>query len=462
MKAGLFLLVFLISCLGQPADWLDGVLDGHLLYVADDSEKSYVKPEHLPAIANGYLGMQIGSDALYISGVYVGKATESPSHRARIPNTASVQLVAPTLHAALDLEQAVYRRRSEVRPTEKWSGSRLACSASAAVEISCTSRTDRVWVEQRWYAHRVLRHVLVHEIEVLGTEGTAVNTARVMDDHFPGEQHPSDHTHGHYSRMSAREHLDVEINAIGSALYHSGPLNRKGQKQKVRLRPVQRYATGSDISSLASGALAAASSSTSYIRSYSQQPIAVLKLADKQGGPSADIDLQDVTQATCALGTASDASEIVRASLRGCGSEWIVRAGYVNEMELPTLDHTAVVQLTTALPADEILPIYTSGVVYPFLTIVVTSLDFPYGTTIQEMVVSAARQYELAMGVAGQGALLALHATAWRDGLWRSGVDVLGKQEVAKIVMASLYSILSFVRSDWPFGMSPGGLSTNG
>jgi len=80
----------------------------------------------------------------------------------------------------------------------------------------------------------------------------------------------------------------------------------------------------------------------------------------------------------------------------------------------------------------------------------------------------AAKQYELAIALAAQGVLFAFHATAWREGIWRSGVELdvnpssSSGSQLAALVNASLYSILSVSRADWPFGMSPGGLSTNG
>ena len=56
--------------------------------------------------------------------------------------------------------------------------------------------------------------------------------------------------------------------------------------------------------------------------------------------------------------------------------------------------------------------------------------------------------------------LLAEHTAGWAT-LWGSGVEVTGDQQVARAINASLYYILSAIRPDFHFGLSPGGLATN-
>ena len=57
-------------------------------------------------------------------------------------------------------------------------------------------------------------------------------------------------------------------------------------------------------------------------------------------------------------------------------------------------------------------------------------------------------------------ALRASHLLAQRE-LWTGGIEVGGNATIARAVNASLYYILSAVRADWPFGLSPGGLARN-
>lgn len=54
--------------------------------------------------------------------------------------------------------------------------------------------------------------------------------------------------------------------------------------------------------------------------------------------------------------------------------------------------------------------------------------------------------------------LLQSHLTAQAE-LWTGGIEVDGNATVAGTVNSSLYYILSAARADWPYGLSPGGLS---
>ena len=54
--------------------------------------------------------------------------------------------------------------------------------------------------------------------------------------------------------------------------------------------------------------------------------------------------------------------------------------------------------------------------------------------------------------------LLAEHKAAWKA-LWETGrIEIEGDLEMAQAVYGSMYYILSSTRSDWPYGLSPGGL----
>ncbi|KAH3763729.1 Endoribonuclease Dicer [Pelomyxa schiedti] len=88
----------------------------------------------------GYLATFVHSETTYVSGVYNGKATTAPSHRARIPASSSIHITnADSPIYALDLECAVFLKRSTVQGAS---------------------------VEQRWYAPYNTPALMVHEIEV--------------------------------------------------------------------------------------------------------------------------------------------------------------------------------------------------------------------------------------------------------------------------------------------------------
>ncbi len=61
----------------------------------------------------------------------------------------------------------------------------------------------------------------------------------------------------------------------------------------------------------------------------------------------------------------------------------------------------------------------------------------------------------------GAEQLLAEHVAAWSK-LWESGVEVGGDDELARAINGSQYFILSSIREDWPYGLSPGGLASGG
>jgi len=90
------------------------------------------------------------SDTIYVSGVYNGRNTTGPSHRAIIPATNAITITNSKANcSALDIERATYYRRTT--------------SAGFTPAL----------IEQRWYAHRVRHSLLVHEIFVDNSKNTA-------------------------------------------------------------------------------------------------------------------------------------------------------------------------------------------------------------------------------------------------------------------------------------------------
>lgn len=518
-----FFLLLVAVGLSQPTEWIDKVLDGDYLYTSTDEN---VPPSHMPAVANGYLGMQINSDSIYVSGVYNGKASgDGLSHRARIPNSMNIVHGGNMLHCALDLPSATYRRRSYIAPvplsssssSSKDRSSGSVCSPLRTSEHSCTARSNRVWIEQKWYAHRVFRNLLVQEIEILGPESHVI-TGRPVDNHKKGETHEKEHiTHAHNeASVHSLPHLTVPLRFDDTLVTKPNPRNKKridnslkesatelrrfkdpnilmdqhrGSKDSTssskaqqhtqsafakkrsyhtlfrnlpstaQLHPLQKYASVTEIAAAAN-----ASNPTGSGGGGSSSPLALLKLIERSGPLSPDIEFHDVTLTTCALGKADTATAVTRAALRGCNTEWTIRAGYVNEMELPNLEHTAVMILTTKFPTDGWLPVYSENIIYPFYTIIITSLEFPYNTSMSEMAIAVAAKYELTVSLANQGVLFAYHHIAWKYGLWESaGIDIeTPAKDIQATLRASQYSLLSLIRADWPFGLSPGGISSNG
>ena len=98
------------SCLvlafaSTPPEWAGDERVANLLYATSDVD---VKAQFMPAIGNGYIGTQIGSDAMFVSGVYNGLASETPSHRARIPSTVSFRSPGTVEHTALHMREVKF------------------------------------------------------------------------------------------------------------------------------------------------------------------------------------------------------------------------------------------------------------------------------------------------------------------------------------------------------------------
>ena len=100
-------------------------------------------PRLNPSVGNGYLATTVYSDTVYVSGIFNGRGTKTPSHRARIPSTASIVVRSNLTSNAteelfsLNVDQGVFYHRLAV---------------------------ENFTLEQRMYAHRVHQHLLVTEI----------------------------------------------------------------------------------------------------------------------------------------------------------------------------------------------------------------------------------------------------------------------------------------------------------
>jgi len=109
------------------------------------------------------------SDSIYAAGVYNGYLTSAPSHRARIPATSAFSApAAATTDCALDVRAATYYRRTAVDPSPPGE-----CTVNTTG--TCSNADGRVWVEQRWYAHRTIPSLLVMEVEVLTQDSDDVD-----------------------------------------------------------------------------------------------------------------------------------------------------------------------------------------------------------------------------------------------------------------------------------------------
>lgn len=111
-------------------------------------------PRLNPSVGNGYLATTVYSDTVYVSGIFNGRGTETPSHRARIPSTSAI-VIRTNLSSnateeifSLNVEQGLFYHRLIV---------------------------ENFTVEQRIYAHRVHQHLLVTEVSLNNSMRDPVN-----------------------------------------------------------------------------------------------------------------------------------------------------------------------------------------------------------------------------------------------------------------------------------------------
>ena len=142
-----FFLLFLLSfsaqlgiCADIPDSWRAKAERGDMLV-------SSVLPEnaaYVPQIGNGYVAAIPVSDVMYVSGLFNGRSSVTPSHRAKVPFPLSVSVVNKDKGSsvyALDVREAAFYER-------------LTVGGSAAQ------------VEMRWYAPFQQTHAICLEISV--------------------------------------------------------------------------------------------------------------------------------------------------------------------------------------------------------------------------------------------------------------------------------------------------------
>lgn len=112
----------------------------------------------MPTIGNGYVASVLYSDTVYVSGLYNGKAypkfypiypinITQHTHRARLPSTCSLAFEVFGIQGdssyALDIRKGIFY---------KW--------------FDAVVGNETLTIEQRFYAHRQLRHLIVVEITI--------------------------------------------------------------------------------------------------------------------------------------------------------------------------------------------------------------------------------------------------------------------------------------------------------
>jgi hypothetical protein len=170
---------------------------------------------YFPVVANGFLGLEMGpfvqpfadswpwlaSGLMGLSGVYSGRAAETPSHRAQIPKLNDLSLVPESeawytaVGCAIDYSIGVYYNRTRVN--------------------GAAHCPDGTIIEQRTYAHRRFRELFVFEVRAFEeTSGSLVAncTVPVLWKVSPTATPPIAPSH------ADRERLALDVNLTQTAL----------------------------------------------------------------------------------------------------------------------------------------------------------------------------------------------------------------------------------------------------
>ena len=164
-------------------------------------------------------------------------------------------------------------------------------------------------------------------------------------------------------------------------------------------------------------------------------PFAMLALSNKAGGPSADVGFAPVPLPPDA--------------------PYTIVNGSTHIAESNTSGLQAVALLTSLLPAVLAVPAADPHATFAFLTVARTSIETPPGG----LVAAVQADFATAAALAAAGTLHAAHIAEWAATVWPAGFGT-DRGDVARAVNTSIYAILSSVRNDRPYGLSPGGLTS--
>lgn len=335
-----------------PPSWQPAVAALDMLWTPSDAN---ISANVNAGIGNGFLGTMIHSVNLYASGVYNGYGCSTPSHGVRIPATNNVNITGTSVSdAALNVAEATYYRRSWLDPSAPGS-----CTVNST--STCSNAPGRVWVEQRWYAHRLLSSIMVMEVEVLDTD--------------------------EYAQSRRGQHRGDSSNPAGAAA----------------------------------------------------SPYVMLQLANDDGGPSPDALFLPVPVPPAA------------------GYSIINGSTIIPETNSSGLQALAVLTTNLGSGASNMLAVSAPSVTYAFFTVVRTTVETPAAA----LVAGVQADYAVALQFAANGTLHSSHVAEWAETIWASGVDIVGRPDVALAVNTSLYAIASSARGDRPTSTTPGGLQVS-
>jgi hypothetical protein len=365
----------------------------------------------MPEIGNGYVASVVSFASMHLAGLYNGRC--GTTHKARLPSPiASIKVVNATAgrtQGALDTKNGMYRRRYFV-----------------AGSI----------VEQRLFAHRVRKHVLVSEFELIKGGASVEVQLENLYDPICGQDptSPCDKANCTHTTKGVCDNFSGRCvtRSDGSCYpYYGLPC-----------------AQSSDCGDCFLEGMCVCSASNCCQPTHPTPP-----------GPAPAPTKCHTDGNGCAGSFSTDVAFVLRQQRQfdSAGQPVTLHVGSTT-LEDDAGHRPSVAIQTHTIPSKIVLQ---AGSVHSFVASVVSSVGEPVGYDI-----AAAAAREHASAVADADKLLAEHTEAWAE-LWLSRIEVEGEDDQPRAwdiqthISSSFYYLVSSIRADWALGgLSPGGLAS--
>jgi hypothetical protein len=437
-----------------PAEWATGIAQGSVLYAQPEPDICM-----MPEVGNGYVASIVGFSSMHVSGFFNGGC--GGVSKAHLPSVIGISVTnsdANLTQAALDMDRGMYIRRLHI---------------GGAV------------VEQRIYAHRVHKHVLVTEFELLSAatptarDANATTTLHLttLFDPLCGPAPPpppGPAFNGSYLRVANDSGGNGhDVGSVAGCEEGTCPVekirNACDANPKCDLFQTHGYLKQCSGGIGPTNATAACNPKTSWpgVDTYYKIRRQSEGTGEAVPGPEGAGFGQGQACGTTGNGCAgSFKRDVVFERLNGFDVEslpsgvTVFRGNTTRKNESGIADTAVIVSRT--VPSTLVL---SADKVERLLAVVTTTVAMP---SSYDPVAAAITEYHAADGNAS--GLLCTHVQAWKS-IWDGGsIEVVGVAEdetgraldIQSHLRSSFYYLISSIREDWPHGaLNPGGLASD-
>jgi hypothetical protein len=476
--------LFVKNGAAPPAEWDAGRRAGTLLYAQPEPDICM-----MPEVGNGFVAGIIGFSSMHVSGFFNGGCgSVSKAHLPSVIGISATNANASLTQAGLDMTRGLYVRRLHL------------------------AGGGGVVVEQRTYAHRVRKHLLVTEFELLsGGDEASLQLSTLFDPLCgppppPPAPPPGPAFNGTYLKISEDSGGNGhDVGSLPECITGSCPAAKLKEacdaNPKCDLFQTHGFLKRCAPDGSRSNATHACQPRTPWIgvdsyykiRSPQSQPLPQPVRPARVRDQEADGKAAFGSGAPC--GTAGDGcagrfnrdiifERVPNAERRQGVSVFMGNTTRTNESGARD---TAVI-VSRIVPSSLLLK---KGVIERFMATVTTTVAMEPG---YDVVAAAVAEYDDAVGASIAPQLLATHTAAWAqiwangtievlpttppqpdtastlqpdagdDGVERGGATESGQRalDIQSHLYSSFYYLISSIRADWPHGaLNPGGLASD-